>query len=582
MQWLDDLNAEQRLAATATDGPVLIVAGPGTGKTKTLTARIAYLIAAGHARPEQILALTFTKKAAEEMQARVRALLGEGAQPLPQISTFHALCHKVLSGLGGELAFVTEAERLRIIKTLTRPAVYKRHTVREIGLLISRYKNQAEQDTDVHKMVIAYDAALAEQQRVDFDDLLVRTKQLLQSDEPARQALQARYTYILVDEFQDTNMLQYELLRLLLGHTNVFVIGDPNQSIYGFRGASGTIFDQFRADYPALTAVTLHVNYRSAPAIVATGNAVFAQGPQLQAHRTRNGKAIAVEVLNEFSEANWIINTIHAAVGGGDFMHAVSDNQRDDEYTLRDFAILYRNRAAASAVYKAIAASGLPYQVVGDGSPYDAPDVQKIIAVLRAFADTTQPDILGRAAPDSLLRGVDIQAVQSLIGAEDRAPSVIAAKASTVLGLASPELQHFNGTLVRFQTAGEATRYIDVIAEQDFYDPSADAITLLTIHASKGLEFPYVFLVGAEEGLLPYTSADVNEERRLFYVAVTRARDMLAVLHTRRRGSEVAALSSFAQSIPPSVLARYIDPQLQSDQRRAHKRAVKRSQQSLF
>lgn len=576
--WLDELNAEQRAAATTVEGPVLIVAGPGTGKTKTLTARIAYLIAAGYARPDQILALTFTKKAADEMQARVAALLHKSAVGAglsqPQVSTFHALCNTIL---GGGLTFIDDAQRMRIVRALAKPAAYKRMTAREVGLLISRHKNQAEQDPVLKKLADAYDAALSEQGVADFDDLLVRTKQLLARDEAARTKLQQRYCYVLVDEFQDTNMLQYDILRLLLGHENIAAIGDPNQSIYGFRGASGGIFEQFQADYPAGAAITLHTNYRSAPAVVAVGNAVFSEGAQFQlrAHRKAADAVRAVEVLHEYAEADWVVNTIHAAIGGGDFLHAVSDGHRHAEYTLKDFAILYRNRAAATAVYKAMAASGLPYQIVGDGSPYELPAIQKLIAVLRAYAAEAQP------AGDSGLRAVEVQAIRTMIG-EESSPQHIALRAAQVLDLAAPEVDQFIGTLVRFATPAAAVRYIDTIAEQGFYDPAADAVTLLTIHASKGLEFPYVFLIGAEEGTLPYTAANTAEEQRLFYVAVTRARDALDVLYARRRGGERTMLSPFVHAIPATILPRIVDPHLTDDQRRAVKRAVKRSQQSLF
>jgi superfamily I DNA/RNA helicase len=576
MQLLDGLNTAQRAAVTAGDGAVLIVAGPGTGKTKTLTARIAYLVASGQALPEQILALTFTKKAAEEMQTRVQKLLAPQQKnvAVPRVSTFHALCHEIL---GGELSFATESDRSGIIKGLTKPAAYKRATTRELGLLISRYKNQAEDDPALQTMTAAYNDALAALGVADFDDLLVRTKRLLQDDMAMRVTLQQRYTHILVDEFQDTNMLQYDLLRLLLSHENIVVIGDPNQSIYGFRGASGGIFDQFRADYPAHTAIMLGINYRSAPEVVAVGNAVFADSQQLTAHRTSAGTARAIEVLNEYSEANWVTDTIHRAVGGGDFLHAVSDNDRAEEYTLKDFAVLYRNRWAAAALQKAIAGSGLPYQVVGDGSPYDLPQVQRLVAVLRGLVAEDQQ------APDGFTVA-EWHALQMLLQQKgDTKPATLAEKACVALGFEIvPALSHFIGTLVRFQTVAQAIKHIDAIAGQGFYDPSADAITLLTIHASKGLEFPYVFLIGAEEGILPGDRADELEEQRLFYVAATRARDNLGILHARYRGGEQAMASRFIQALPHNILPRSVDPQLIADQRRAQKRAAKRSQQSLF
>jgi superfamily I DNA/RNA helicase len=572
------LNNEQRAAVQHVDGPVLIVAGPGTGKTKTLTARIAYIIAEEKARPEQILALTFTKKAAEEMQERVRLLLKQIAktgQNAPVVSTFHALCHELL---GGELQFVSDPQRLQVIKQLQKPAEFKGLSRRELGLLISRAKNMAEEDDPALAVMVAqYNAALKELGLVDFDDLLVQTRELLSRDKAARAEIQQRFRYILVDEFQDTNRLQYELLQLLRGTENLFVIGDPLQSIYGFRGAGGGIFEQFRADFPDAVAVTLTTNYRSVPEVVALSNALFEDAPDLVPHATSSGSVRAVEVLNEYSEAAWVLAEIQKAIGGGDMLRAVSDDDAVLHRTLKDFAIIYRNRSAATAVQKAVAESGLPYQVVGDGSPYEQPQVLAIIALLQS-AQTSEP-----AALEGFTR-TQTKAVQELLGQTDGAlPHLLAEKIVAILGFEkSPAVQQFVGSLVRFKTLAAAIDHLEAIAETRFYDPTADAITLLTIHASKGLEFPHVFLVGAEEGVLPYSRADVAEEKRLFYVAVTRAKERLDILHATRRAGEPAEFSRFARNTPPALLPRETDPNLAADQRRAQKRAAKQSQQSLF
>jgi DNA helicase-2/ATP-dependent DNA helicase PcrA len=574
---LEQLNADQRKAVETSDGPVLIVAGPGTGKTKTLTARVAHLIAEGRARPEQILALTFTKKSAEEMRLRVGTLLkteGIQAKGTPHISTFHALCSELL---GASAAFVTEPQRLMLIKRLPKNGRFKGVSARELGLLISRAKNMAEDDPELEKVVRAYDAALAELELMDFDDLLVRTRQLLETDDSTRQAVQARYTHILIDEFQDTNRLQYELLQLLRGHDNVFVIGDPLQSIYGFRGASGSIFEQFRSDFPQAEAVTLGTNYRSAPEIVALSNALFTTAPQLQPHASRAGRVRAVQVLNEYSEAAWLVAEIQRAIGGGDMLRAVSDDDASMHRTLKDFAVIYRSRSAAVAVQKAVADSGLPYKVVGDGSPYEQPQVQVVIALLRATHTKETPELEG-------FTGGQSKAVQALVGDADGVlPHALAGKIVDTLGFErSPSLLQFLGSLVRFRSLAQAVDYLDAIAEINFYDPAADAITLLTIHASKGLEFPHVFLIAAEEGILPHKNADPSEEKRLFYVAVTRAKDNLDITYAAKRGGEPAEPSRFVAGLPQAVLKPQTDPNFATDQRRVQKRAAKRSQQTLF
>ncbi|HEV7454766.1 MAG TPA: ATP-dependent helicase [Candidatus Saccharimonadales bacterium] len=570
MQFLDELNDQQRLAAEAGDGPVLIIAGPGTGKTKTLTARIAYVLRTGRAQPSEILALTFTKKAAEEMASRVAALVTQ----TPRISTFHALCQELL---GAEEPFVSEPARIQIIKGLSKPPSLKGLSSRELGLLISRAKNMADDDPAVIKLTHAYDKALHSQGLRDFDDLLVKTRNLLQGDDAARQVIQERYKYIFVDEFQDTNKLQYELLQLLRGNDNLFVIGDPNQSIYGFRGASGSIFAQFMTDFPDGTRITLTANYRSVPQVVALANNIFTADAPLIAQTNRPGSVRAVQVLNEYSEANWVTAEIQRAIGGGDMLRAVSDDDRNSHRTLRDFAILYRSRSAATTMQKIIDESGLPYQIVGEGSPYEQPQAQALIALLRAAATGDTPELEGFTAHET-------RAVQDLLAQYDGAsPSKLAERLIGILGFEqTASLRQFSNALVRFSDLRQAIVYFDTIAETHFYDPKADAVTLLTIHAAKGLEFPYVFLVAAEEGILPHAKANEDEERRLFYVAVTRARDALVMTHTKNRGGQPAQLSRFAQGVAGSVLPKTVDPNLVDDARRAQKRATKRSQQSLF
>lgn len=557
----------------ADDGPVVIVAGPGTGKTKTLTARIAYLIASGRAKPGEILALTFTKKAAQEMRQRVAALL-QGRRA-PTIATFHSLCHELL---GADTPFVGDAQRLQIVKGLNRPKQLKGVSVRELGLMISCAKNQpAIDDADMAKLVRAYNKALAEQDVRDFDDLLLQTYELLKNNQQQRQAVQSRYKYILVDEFQDTNRLQYELLRLLCGHDNLFVIGDPNQSIYGFRGASGTIFEQFKADFGGHTAVTLATNYRSVPEVVRLSNALFPGAAELQAHSQMTGQVQAVQVLNEYSEAEWVLGQIQRAIGGGDLQRAVSDDYAMDHRRLGDFAVLYRSRSAAVIFQKLLAESGLPYQVVGDGSPYDTPQIQAIIALLRAAINQENPKLEGFSSAQRRLIN------QELAEATQAVPGALVEKLIAILGFEpSRHLQQLAGTLVRFSDVSSAVAYFDHIAEQGFYDPAAEAITLLTIHAAKGLEFPWVFVIGANEGILPSGRGDAEEERRLFYVAATRAKEQLQILHARNRGGQKAQASRFITQLPADALPRHTDPHIESQARRIAKRAAKKSQQSLF
>jgi superfamily I DNA/RNA helicase len=311
--------------------------------------------------------------------------------------------------------------------------------------------------------------------------------------------------------------------------------------------------------------------------VVRLSNAIFADAPQLQAEQQADGLVRSVQLLNEFSEAKWVVSEIQRSIGGGDFLHVVSDDARETHRTLRDFAVLYRSRSAATALQKVLGESGLPYQVVGDGSPYEQPEVQSVLAVLCAVEQGEVPELAGFSSSQRQAVLALIQPSLSLV------PQAVAEKMIQMLGFEpSPALAQFVGTLGRFKRLTEVTAYIADIAERGFYDPQADAITLLTIHAAKGLEFPHVFIVGAEEGILPSSRADPEEERRLFYVAVTRAREQLQILHAKNRGGQPATVTRFVAALPPAVLEQMVDPDMQAQARRIAKRAAKQSQQSLF
>jgi DNA helicase-2/ATP-dependent DNA helicase PcrA len=285
----------------------------------------------------------------------------------------------------------------------------------------------------------------------------------------------------------------------------------------------------------------------------------------------------AVKVLNEYGEAEWVLHQIQTAIGGGDFLCAISDDDRNAHRTLADFAILYRSRSAALAMQKALEMSGLPYQVVGDGSPYEKPEVQMVIAVLRAIQTGKTQEL------DNLSADNQRKAAQFLQGHAHVPPSELAEKIISTLGLEpGRELSQLLATLVRFGTTQSAISYFDQIAQAGFYNPSADAVTLLTIHASKGLEFPVVFLIGMQEDVLPSKRGDKAEERRLFYVAATRAKERLEITYSKNRGGRPAQISSFLAELPKDVLQQITDPDIQIQAQRIAKRQTKRNQQSLF
>lgn len=547
MQFLAELNEQQRRAAEATEGAVLIVAGPGTGKTKTLTARIAYLLEGG-AKPAEVAALTFTNKAAREMRERLKGLLGSGAR-LPKICTFHALGADLLKQDGNEKQLVKPAEQQDIIRNLRQPSGFKGVSLRELTLVLSRAKTalQPPADEAVRLLLKRYETALAERDLRDFDDLLTRTYELLRSDSTMR----PRYRHVLVDEFQDTSELQYELLKLLGSTGDLFAIGDPKQSIYSFRGAGAEMFGRFRTDYADAAEIALTKNYRSRPEIVRLANAVFPDSPRLVPQTTAAGSVHVLETLNEYSEAAYVLGEIEQGIGGSTMLRAGGDGRHEP----RDYAVLYRTHQAGKAAQNAFAEAGVPCQVTGEGSPYEQPEVQAIIAGLRVAESPG-----GKSAYD-LARQI----------AEEQ-------------GMAAEDLTQFFGSLVQFGTDVSAClQHIDDIAEQEFYDPTVNAVTLMTIHASKGLEFAQVFLIAAEEDILPKRNADnVDEEKRLFYVAATRAKESLTVLHARTRAGKPVKLSRFAVQLPESILPRAADPNLPVLEKRFQKRKAKRAQTSLF
>jgi superfamily I DNA/RNA helicase len=580
---LAQLNTEQQKAVEAGDGPVLIVAGPGTGKTKTLAARIAYLIEHKRVSPGEILALTFTNKAAREMQERVSRLLAKNSSPV--ISTFHGLAYKLLADTLEGAQLVTERERVDMLRSVKKRQGMKQATVRELSLLVSRAKNQLQPPDDAAIMaaVEAYNAELISRKRYDFDDLLLRLYELLNSDSP-----RPYYAHILVDEFQDTNSLQYEVLKLLNTIDNLFVIGDPLQSIYGFRGASAAIFDRFKTDWPQTTEITLATNYRSTPQVVRAAGAIFPDAPALHAFRTQQGKVCAVEVLNEFAEAEWIVNEIERQVGGSDMQRSSQHHAADQQRTFRDFAVAYRTHAVAKTVQRTLESSGIPYQVAGEGSPYLQPHIVAVTDSLAYIAGTGDaPSVTG-------YKPSQIEALLSPLKADaDVSLPVLVEQVIDRLGIDrekhATSLRQFTNSLVPFEGKPLAIylEHLRVIAEQEYYDPAADAITLLTIHASKGLEFSRVFIIGAEEGILPHSrpgdpAPDNDEERRLFYVAATRARDELYLLHTRTRAGERRTVSSFVSGLPAAAAERVIDPALATQQRKLQRRQQKRAQGSLF
>ncbi|GID98547.1 DNA helicase [Amorphoplanes digitatis] len=513
---LDRLDAMQRVAASAPGGPLLIVAGPGTGKTRTLTHRIAYLCAELGVFPERCLAITFTRRAAEEMRHRLDALMGDVAEDIT-VGTFHSVGLTILkenaksAGLGANWRIADDAER-------------------------AAAREQAGDDD------LAYTKLLRQQDLVDLDDLLTMPVALLRDEPELVERYRKRWQWVFVDEYQDVDDVQYELLRLLTpANGNLCAIGDPDQAIYSFRGADVGYFLRFSRDFTDARLVRLTRNYRSsAPILAAAVQAIapttLVNGRRLDPARVNPesplvGRYFAASVADE---ADFVVRTIDELVGG--LSHRSLDSGRVDSravapgtLSFSDVAVLYRTDSQAQVVVDALSRAGVPVQKRSHNRLRDRPGVQVIARELR-HADGISGSPAARVKLTAQVLAQRYAA--PTLDAEQLAPEDIWTAAELLMPLA-----HRIGT--------DLTRFLQEIAtgaEVDALDRRAEAVNLLTLHAAKGLEFPVVFLVGCEDGLLPLrwpgakpTDDETAEERRLFFVGLTRAQDRLYVSHAARR-----------------------------------------------
>lgn len=599
----DGLNDEQARAVTHGDGLLLILAGAGSGKTKTLTHRIAYLIGELKVFPSRILAVTFTNKAAKEMRQRLAQLLNEEAenrQFMPWMGTFHSICVRMLRmdgasiGLDKRFLIYDTDDQVSLMKQImkARGLTDKDTKPRAVLSVISNAKNEMRgagdfsmsargpREQKIAELFFAYEKALKEAAALDFDDLLTKTVELLQNSPEIRHKWQRQFEYILIDEYQDTNAVQYALIKLLVNERrNLCVVGDDAQSIYSFRGADYNNILNFERDFPGTTVVKLEQNYRSTGAILDLANSLI----QYNIHRTdknlwtANGDGIDPklwQLYSESEEALAIANEIQAQIANG------------RQYG--DVAVLYRTNAQSYAIERALRQSYIPYKIVGGLRFLDRAVVKDVLAYLRLlyqpsdrvsflrivnvpkrgigtvstakfldWNDAARRDIVSgllaveeadnltaRAKRPLLELGKILEELQQEI---DGSPAELIEKIIKRTGYGdfindgTPQAEE------RMENIGvllaEAKAYVDVPAflEEMALMSSADTaaeqqVTLMTLHAAKGLEFPVVFLAGLEEGILPHARVfdsgkpdDIEEERRLCYVGVTRAREELFV-----------------------------------------------------
>ncbi|RIL09188.1 DNA helicase UvrD, partial [bacterium] len=648
---LHGLNDRQREAVQAIEGPVLVLAGPGSGKTRVLTHRVAWLVGVAGVPPWHILAVTFTNKAAREMTERLVALIGRPAVERLTAGTFHAICARILrreagQALGFDANFVIfdTDDQLKVVRNALEALNLDPKTYRANAILgaISNAKNELIRPADyvaqsywhevAGRVYHRYQAGLRESNALDFDDLLLETACLMRDDAAVRARYQERYPFLMVDEFQDTNTAQYALLKALAAADtpeaphNLFVVGDEDQSIYRWRGADWRNIQRFRQDFPGCRTILLEQNYRSTQTILDAAQAIIDRN----AHRTRKalwtesggGTEVTVfECYDETEEATYIVREIERRVAAG--------------ASYADFAVMYRTNAQSRAIEDAFVRWRVPYQLVGGTRFYDRREIRDVLAYLRfvhnpmdvialerivnvpprnigpkawaALVDwaralgATLWDTLGyiasetdRDAHPAGAPALDGRTRNALVRFHDIMAGLMAARATLPVpqlleqvleagGYAAwlrdgtdegeerwENVRELRGVALDFESLAPGDglaaflESVALVSDVDSLDGRAGArVTLLTLHAAKGLEFAVVFITGVEEDRLPHARAaddaeGLAEERRLFYVGLTRAREKLYLLHTFRRTlygtSEVSAPSRFLSDIPPHLV----------------------------
>ncbi len=573
---LEPLDPDQRAAAEAVDGPVLIVAGPGTGKTRTLTHRLAHLVAERGVAPEACLALTFSRRAAAEMTERLERLLPGRSAQVP-VMTFHALGLRLLREFGGRLGLpaslqvASDADRAAMLAESL--AINERAARSWLGRIARHQRGAAggalaDRGAEVFAL---YQRQMRARGWIDFDDLIELPLRLLHEHPEVREQLQRRFRWVSVDEFQDLDAAQYALLRLLVppdGH--LAAIGDPDQAIYGFRGADVGCFQRFSEDFANARTFHLTRNYRSTQTIVDAALQLIAPASLVAGRRLEAGglgpETIEIHACaTERAEAEFVVHSVERLVGGSTFFSLDSDRATGHEaegLSFADIAVLYRTDAQADPLVEAFERSGMPYQRRSHEPLAEHPAVRSLIGRMREVGHGPGPDTTVRERLEwaAAKAGDDARQVASLLAALRAAAS-----------RCGTDLAQFFSELA-------------LGAQVDLWDPRADRVSLLTLHAAKGLEFPVVFLVGCEDGLLPLHwgnpgEAALAEERRLFFVGMTRARRRLVLTHAKRRlrhGSvRPANPSPFLGDIEPRLVARH-------EARLARKPSPRTCQRTLF
>ena len=629
---IDNLNDKQKEAVLYNDGPLLIIAGAGAGKTKTLTTKIAYLIEEKYATPYNVLAITFTNKAAKEMKDRLYAMLGDVAKKI-QVSTFHSFGLKLLRenfellGYDRNFVIMDSDDSLTVVKKIIKdlgydPKVYNPKAIRN---KISSCKNEmisakayeryavSDYEQVIHKIYEKYEDKLYQNNSVDFDDLLLLPIKLFKENPDVLERYQDLYQYILIDEYQDTNQAQYILTKLISEkNRRITCVGDDSQSIYSFRGANYKNILNFEKDYPDAKTILLEQNYRSTSTILDAANQVIKNNSQRKDKKLWTDKGTGEKIkyyraYNERDEAQYVIRKIKELVNKG------------TEY--KDIAILYRTNAQSRVVEEEMLKENLPYRVIGSFYFYSRKEIKDLIAYLRLIHNskdnisllrvintpkrgiglktienlTSKADEEGISIYDAINSGKELEFKNTIeklkIVAEDLTLTELIDKVLDASGMKKEleseqslesevrleNLEEFKSITKAFEekegliSLEDFLLEISLIRDVEEYKDDPNRICLMTVHSVKGLEFDNVFVIGMEEGIFPHMNSlmenmALEEERRLCYVAITRAKDNLHLVNARRRtlfGKEqVNPVSRFMSEINPGLLETNVKEEL--------------------
>ena len=635
MDILATLNPAQREAAETVEGPILILAGPGSGKTRVITHRVAYLIKVCGVKPHNIMAVTFTNKAARAMEERLEQLLGQTSEALT-LGTFHAICARILRreagviGLNPRFVIYDAEDQLNAIKQSLQdidldPKQYSPHAIQSvISSAKSRLLNpqqyservQSYFEEIVQRVYEQYQGLLSKSEALDFDDLLMRTAHLFENHPDILSRYQSRYVHILVDEFQDTNLAQYALIRQLAGkYKNICVVGDPDQSIYSWRFADLRNILAFEKDYPNAKVVILEQNYRS------TGNILQVASDIISQNVNRKAKELWTE-----NEAGSLVNIVESYTEDEESQFVVSEVERlvtQEKLSLKDFAAMYRVNAQSRALEESFIRYGVPYRLIGGTRFYQRQEIRDALAYLRVIRNPNDNlslmriiNVPGRGIGQVTVAHLQARARSDDISLYHALKHMVSEKAFPARIL--PTVTRFSTVIDELITKSrelnpaelldeilESTEYrehilnkehgeerwenimelrnvasdydgpspeqaldaflekVSLVSDTDELDGSVDAVTLITLHQAKGLEFPVVFIAGMEEGILPHRKSfddpdEMEEERRLCYVGITRAKKHVYLLRSYRRSLFGSGLvnppSRFLEDIPPQLM----------------------------